>query len=162
MAVLKVVLCGDGGVGKSTLTRAFLGREPPERLTVGADFYTYEYKGKKFLIVDIGGEERFRFILPLVAKKAVGLIYIFDLSRPSTLFSLVEWDNHAKAVAKPGAITFVIGNKADLERKVDNAAIEEVCGKINPVKYFESTAFNQEKVKKIFDEIFDMVVSRTS
>jgi len=156
------VLCGDGGVGKSTLTRAFLGREPPERLTVGADFYTYEYKGKKFLIVDIGGEERFRFILPLVAKKAVGLIYVFDLSRPSTLFSLVEWDIHAKATAKPGAITFVIGNKADLKRKVDNAAIEEVCGKINPVKYYESTALDRERVRKIFNEIFNTIASRTS
>jgi small GTP-binding protein len=49
----KIVLCGDGGVGKTSLRRAYLGQEFNSNYleTLGADFAT------KIISLDFGSEE---------------------------------------------------------------------------------------------------------
>lgn len=68
----KVLLLGDAGTEKSAFTKRYCYNlyNPRERLTIGVDFHvkTIEVQGKriKLQIWDVGGEERFRFSLPLL------------------------------------------------------------------------------------------------
>ena len=85
MRVLKIVLCGQGGVGKSALASAFAGERFGGGMTIGVDFYARTMSGVKAVIWDIGGEERFRFVAPIALRGAHGVLYVFDLTRPPTL-----------------------------------------------------------------------------
>ena len=66
MYVFKVVLIGDGGVGKSTLRRRFMGETFKAQyiMTIGADFSAkvIELGGRrvKFVIWDLAGQPHFR------------------------------------------------------------------------------------------------------
>ena len=83
------------------------------------DFYSKKVKlpnGKKvkLQIWDFGGEERYRFLLPVYSKKANAAFYLFDLTQKQTLDNIEHWLNIVYEVA--GKIpVFLIGSKADLE-----------------------------------------------
>jgi Ras-related protein Rab-11B len=95
-AVLKLIIVGDGGVGKTTMVHRFLtGDYLDQRMTVGSGFATrdVELEGIIFTLAiwDFAGEERFRFLMPHYCKGALGCILAFDLTRPITFFHLDDW-----------------------------------------------------------------------
>jgi len=51
-------------------------------------------------------------MLPLVCNEAVAILFMFDLSRKSTLNSIKEWYRQARGFNKT-AIPFLIGTKYD-------------------------------------------------
>ena len=71
-ATFKVVIFGDAGCGKTTLTQRFLTNlfKSDTKMTIGVDFEvkSLEINGKKvkLQIRDFGGEERFRFCYQLM------------------------------------------------------------------------------------------------
>ena len=44
-----------------------------------------------FSIWDLGGQREFISMLPLVCNDAIAMLFMFDLSRKSTLTSIKEW-----------------------------------------------------------------------
>jgi GTP-binding protein of the ras superfamily involved in termination of M-phase len=82
-----------------------------------------------FSIWDLGGQREFVNMLPLVCNDAVAILFMFDLSRKSTLNSVKEWYRQARGFNKVGsspccylylthilgqtAIPFLIGTKFD-------------------------------------------------
>ncbi len=84
-----------------------------------------------FSIWDLGGQREFVNMLPLVCNDAVAILFMFDLSRKSTLNSIKEWYRQARGfnkVRRPfsvflffsdslrsaqSAIPFLIGTKYD-------------------------------------------------
>lgn len=65
-----------------------------------------------FSIWDLGGQREFVNMLPLVCNDAVAILFMFDLSRKSTLNSIKEWYRQARGLNKT-AIPFLIGTKYD-------------------------------------------------
>ena len=82
-----------------------------------------------FSIWDLGGQREFVNMLPLVCNDAVAILFMFDLSRKSTLNSVKEWYRQARGFNKvchallvpivpltsflQTAIPFLIGTKFD-------------------------------------------------
>jgi GTP-binding protein of the ras superfamily involved in termination of M-phase len=85
-----------------------------------------------FSIWDLGGQREFVNMLPLVCNDAVAILFMFDLSRKSTLNSVKEWYRQARGfnkvrppvpaapfwvakliIATQTAIPFLIGTKFD-------------------------------------------------
>nr|MDO8134805.1 Rab family GTPase [Candidatus Njordarchaeum guaymaensis] len=119
--VLKVLVAGDGGVGKTSLIRRYvLGCfDSAERITIGCDFYTkvlntedgHQYK---FQIWDMGGQEQFRVLLPLWSKGLRGAVLTFDVGSIESYLHLDEW----LAMISDGEQTkrfpiVIVGNKSD-------------------------------------------------
>ncbi|RUP46556.1 septum-promoting GTP-binding protein [Jimgerdemannia flammicorona] len=65
-----------------------------------------------FSIWDLGGQREFVNMLPLVCNDAVAILFIFDLTRKSTLNSVKEWYRQARGLNKT-AIPFLVGTKYD-------------------------------------------------
>lgn len=65
-----------------------------------------------FSIWDLGGQREFVNMLPLVCNDAVAILFMFDLSRKSTLNSIREWYRQARGFNKT-AIPFLVGTKYD-------------------------------------------------
>ena len=154
MKVVKLVLCGQGGVGKSSLASAFVGEEFKKHMTIGADFYFKVVSGVKTVIWDLGGEERFRFMAPPALKGAHGVLYVFDLTRPSTLDALCDWFSLAKEVLGDHSAA-LIGNKADLPRKVDREAAEKFARERGMLFYMETSALTGAGVNEAFTRLIE-------
>ena len=65
-----------------------------------------------FSIWDLGGQREFVNLLPLVCNDAVAILFMFDLTRKSTLNSIKEWYRQGRGFNKT-AIPFLVGTKYD-------------------------------------------------
>lgn len=119
--VWKVVLIGDGAVGKTTLRKRYLGENFTGEYiqTLGADFAAREdtigsYQ-VKFVIWDLAGQPQFRAVRAAFYKGVRGGLIVCDLSNPVSFENLKHWINELWENSGIGPIPFiVVGNKADL------------------------------------------------
>ena len=115
-ATFKLCIFGDGGVGKTTLTRRFLTGlfDMDTKITLGASIFVKftEIEGKRISIQiwDFGGEKQFRFLIPVYAHGSSAGIYMFDLTRMGTLSDIDDWltffkDGLSQIWATPSSIS---------------------------------------------------------
>jgi GTP-binding protein of the ras superfamily involved in termination of M-phase len=71
-----------------------------------------------FSIWDLGGQQEFSHMLPLVCNEAQCILYLFDLSRKSTLASVKQWYKESRKLNKT-AVPFLIGTKYDSFASLD-------------------------------------------
>ncbi|GME79249.1 unnamed protein product [Ambrosiozyma monospora] len=99
---LKVGLIGDAQVGKTSLMVKYVENcfDEVYTQTLGVNFMERSINIKNteitFTIWDLGGEAEFTNMLPLVASDAVAVLFMFDLSRKSTLNSVKDWYRQAR------------------------------------------------------------------
>lgn len=130
--IWKLVVGGQGGVGKTTILYRFIHNEFLEdtKLTVGVQFHTQtlERQNRKISLVlwDLGGQDRFRFIQPEYVKGAVGAFICFDLSRYMTLEAAREWISMFRQNA-PNAPIVLVGTKLDLVDENERESIFEAA-----------------------------------
>jgi len=111
-------MIGDSQIGKTSLMVKYVEGSFDEDYiqTLGVNFMekTITLRGNEitFSIWDLGGQREFVSMLPLVCNEAVALLFMFDLSRKSTLSSIKEWYRQARGFNKT-AIPFLIGTKYD-------------------------------------------------
>ncbi|KAL8280585.1 hypothetical protein RQP46_006908 [Phenoliferia psychrophenolica] len=103
--VLKVGMIGDSQIGKTSLMVKYVEGSFDEDISIRNTEIT-------FSIWDLGGQREFVNMLPLVCNDAVALLFMFDLSRKSTLNSIKEWYRQARGFNKT-AIPFLVGTKYD-------------------------------------------------
>ncbi len=117
--VYKIVVAGDGGVGKTTFINYYIYKEfkPDTRLTVGVDFYpkTVKIHNKEFKIMlwDLGGQERFRSLHKSFVEGANGAVFMFDLSNLGTLNNIEQWLEIIRTDNQEAPI-LLVGSKYDL------------------------------------------------
>ncbi len=93
----KIVLLGDGAVGKTSLRSKFMGEgfEADYMLTIGVDFATKDVSkdGKNFKaqIWDLAGQERFKFLQEKFLKGTQGILFVYDVNRMDSLESAIDW-----------------------------------------------------------------------
>jgi small GTP-binding protein len=117
--VFKIIIAGDGGVGKTTLLHRYVEGKfiADTKMTIGVQFHLKELSinGHEVLeqIWDFGGQERFRFLLKNYAMGAKGALLLFDLTRILTLQHIGEWIEICRSENNELPILF-IGSKSDL------------------------------------------------
>jgi len=86
-----------------------------------------------FSIWDLGGQREFVNMLPLVCNDAVAILFMFDLTRKSTLNSIKEWYRQGRGFNKT-AIPFLVGTKYDhfvnFPREEQEEISNQVCKKL--------------------------------
>ena len=89
-----------------------------------------------FSIWDLGGQREFVNMLPLVCNDAVAILFMFDLSRKSTLNSVKEWYRQARGFNK---VCYLNARKigARLTYFPDGHTFSNRY-KIRPVRYFST------------------------
>jgi len=117
-ATVKVGMLGDPAVGKTSLATKYVENEYKEdyiqTLGVLPQEKTVELKNTSitFNVFDLGGDEQFLSMLPMVCNDAVAIMFVFDLTRIATLKNLRNWYTQARVLNKT-AHTFLIGTKYD-------------------------------------------------
>jgi GTP-binding protein of the ras superfamily involved in termination of M-phase len=120
--VIKVGMVGDSQIGKTSLMVKYVEGSFDEDYiqTLGLLFHSslapclMRFSGVNFMektisvrrttitfsIWDLGGQREFVNMLPLVCNDAVAILFMFDLSRKSTLNSVKEWYRQARGFNK--------------------------------------------------------------
>ena len=162
----KVLLLGDASVGKTSFTKRYCYNifNPSERLTIGVDFHvkTIDLHGKKIKlqIWDIGGEERFRFLLPTYCLGANAAFLLYDITRPQTLDNISEWTNIVRQKGGPVPI-MLIGSKIDLEKSQRNIPREygiQIAEKHNMTSFGEISSKTGQNVTKTFEVLTELTL----
>jgi Gtp-binding protein of the ras superfamily involved in termination of M-phase len=115
---IKVGMVGDAQIGKTSLMVKYVEGSWDEDYiqTLGVNFMekTISIRNTEitFSIWDLGGQREFVNMLPLVCNDAVAILFMFDLTRKSTLNSIKEWYRQGRGFNKT-AIPFLVGTKYD-------------------------------------------------
>jgi len=170
--MFKICLFGDGGVGKTTLLGRYLTGlfKSNQTITIGVDFHVkkIEVNGKLVLlqIWDFAGEKRFRFLLPSYVLGASGGIFMYDITRYSSLKNFPEWINIFKngfvgAKDKPLPI-IMVGGKLDLsfKRAVPSDEAFNMAKQHKLHGYIECSAKDGRNIEDIFSEIARLLLLR--
>jgi len=156
-SIFKVFIFGDGGVGKTTLIERFLTGvfNITLRMTIGVDFrikkLTVENKNVTLQIWDFAGEDRFRVMLPLYVKGSKGGIFMFDITRYSSLKNIASWMETVKSIENDIPI-LMIGGKLDLndQRSISAEDAMEIAKQYDFYGYGECSSKTGQFVEDIF------------
>jgi small GTP-binding protein len=164
----KVLLLGDGAVGKTSLIRKFVTDKFDDKYisTIGTKVTKKEMRmktsGEEALLIlmiwDILGQKGYKSVQSTSYKGGEGAMMVCDLTRKETLDSLKEyWIPELQKVVGEIPMIFV-GNKSDLleERQISEEELGAVAEDFNAT-YFMSSAKTGENVEDMFGKLGDEV-----
>ena len=152
--LLKIVVAGDGNVGKTSLIRQYCeGRFEQSRVaTIGVDFQTktVEIKGQaiKLSIWDMAGQIHFQSVRTGLYRGSRTAALVHDVTSPDSLTNLQSWYEEIIAVV-PGQRFLVVGNKIDLLPHYDTTDAKKFAASIK-APYLTTSASTGEGVQKMF------------
>lgn len=170
--VFKIALCGEPGVGKSSLIIRYIHNRfhSDMSVTLGLNVYTKHLRhgaaGENHItlsISDIGGQDRFKHVRHAFFKGAKGAALVYDVTRPPTLEKLTEWlEQLHMTEPEANVVTVLVGNKTDL---TEFEAVSEEEGnafakKIGALAHIRTSAKTSQNVNEMFIRLTDAIMTR--
>ncbi len=154
----KLILGGEGGVGKTSMVHRFVedSFQKDYKSTIGTSIMKKEcdFKGLeskvRFVIWDLAGQAQFKRVRQSYLANAEAGILVYDVTRKDTMDSLEDWFEEIKSVS-PVISLILVGNKIDLEdqRVIPPEQGEELAKKLN-LSYIETSAKTGENINDAF------------
>lgn len=159
--ILKILIGGDGGIGKTTLMNACATGAFTEgtRMTVGVCIHEKTIHSNsnvvKLAIWDLGGQERFQFIMQSFMNGAHGGMVCFSLERYKSFLEAENWILMMRS-ANPSIPLILVGTKADIEstgNEVDLEEIERLVQKHQLLGYIRTSSKSGEGIDGMMETI---------
>ena len=157
------LLIGDPGVGKTAIIQRLVYNIFNDNMvsTVGMNFSLREQIMKngekiKLKLFDTAGQERFKSIPKKYYANADAVLFVFALDNPDSFDNISSWieifkESNSKDLNIP---KYLIGNKSDLEIKVNENAIQDFLYENKDFIYKETSAkAENNNIRELFDEI---------
>lgn len=161
----KVVVVGDGGVGKTALlhniqTGRFMSEYKPTlgaQMTIRKIFEVFKDQAD-ISFWDFSGQERFAFMRTAQLRSgqswysgATAALLVYDSTNHATFEHLTSWFNELKGYAdlKPSQV-ILVGNKADLPAQVTDAELMGYAKQNNVLLAFKTSAKTGDNVSPAF------------
>lgn len=153
----KVVIAGDGAVGKTTIAKRLSGTlkiEEKINMTPGVDFHNmvvHSYIPIDCQLWDLGGQDQFRKLLNDFFQGATIIIFMFSVDRYSSFMNLKSW---IKLIPESAEIEkFLLANKIDsLNRTVDKNHSLQFARSHN-MSYHEISALTGKGFKEFEEDL---------
>lgn len=165
-AVLKVIILGDSGVGKTSLMQQFVNNKftTQYKATIGADFLTKELtlddRKVSLQLWDTAGQERFQSLGVAFYRGADCCVLVYDVNNTKSFDNLDVWKDEFLVqanVTDPENFPFILlGNKIDVEeskRTVSAKKAQGYCAQRGNLPYFETSAKEAIGVDRAFEVI---------
>ena len=158
---LKVVILGDGAVGKSAIMNRFVNNKFDSQSfhTIGVEFLNKDVKvgGESYTlqIWDTAGQERFKSLRTPFYRGSDICLLVYSVDDAQSFYNLETWRKeflYYADVKDPEHFPFVLlGNKADLPtREVRLGEVESWCISNGSMPYFETSAKAATNVELAF------------
>ena len=165
----KIVVCGDPGVGKTSLILRFTNNAFKRTYmpTIGVNITNKNIVVNGMIVQlvfwDVAGQAQFKKIRTHFYAGSEGLILLFDLTNFNTFNNCYNWYNDIKdKLGKDKALHgFLIGNKNDLvdDKQIKREAAENLAGDIN-LGYVETSALTGANVEHVFYQIANKLLNK--
>ncbi|CAK9215725.1 unnamed protein product [Sphagnum troendelagicum] len=168
--LIKLLLIGDSGVGKSCLLLRFSDDTFTTSFitTIGIDFKirTIELDNRriKLQIWDTAGQERFRTITTAYYRGAMGILLVYDVTDESSFNNIRNWIRNIELHASDNVNKILVGNKADMDesRRVVPTAKGQALADEYGIKFFETSAKTNLNVEHVFFTIARDIKNRVA
>ena len=158
--IFKILIAGNASVGKTSLLRRYVDGmfDDSSIMTIGVDFFTKEitFDNTHCLLQlwDLGGQERFRYLLENFVMGARGALLLFDLTRMPLIKDLLEWVNITR-LNDINLPIILVGTKLDLDDliAVDDDSALNLKNTFNMIEYIKTSAKTGHNVEKVFEMI---------
>jgi Ras-related protein Rab-8A len=164
--LIKLLLIGDSGVGKSCLLLRFAENSftPSFITTIGIDFKTkrvnLDGKPVKIQVWDTAGQERFRTITSAYYRGAHGIVLCYDVSARDSFSNIRNWMKNCDQHASGSVVRAIVGNKKDVsERAVSYEEGKRLADEYG-VAFTETSAKTGEGVDDMFMALASAVNDR--
>eukprot|EP01121_Diplochlamys_sp_Union-15-3_P009695 TRINITY_DN264_c0_g2_i2.p1 TRINITY_DN264_c0_g2~~TRINITY_DN264_c0_g2_i2.p1 ORF type:complete len:204 (+),score=39.47 TRINITY_DN264_c0_g2_i2:32-613(+) len=175
--VIKLVVVGDGAVGKTCLLIAYANNKFPEDYvpTVFDNYVVNLSAGDKTIelgLWDTAGQEEYDRLRPLSYSNANVFLICFSVVNPVSYENVQsKWYPEIMHFC-PDEPIILVGTKIDLrndqntidklkaanQMPINQAKGEELAKKIKAIKYLECSAKTEENLKMVFDEAVKSVL----
>jgi small GTP-binding protein len=132
LILYKIVLMGDGGVGKTAIRERYLGQgfKSQYLLTIGADFAVHntEINGipLRYQIWDLAGQQRFDAVREVFYRGAVSALLVYDVLNLESYYNIPKWINEYWENSGHGCLPLtIVANKIDMRELVDESISTE-------------------------------------
>jgi Ras-related protein Rab-11A len=161
----KVIIGGQGGVGKTTLLHKYVENIFIEdtKMTIGVEILNKEvvaYDGRvcALQLWDFGGQDRFRFFQDGFVLGAAGAFIMFDLTKLMTFNRLKEW---VEMVRKhdPSLPIVLLGSKYDLNYpSVEDKYVLDFMTENDITKYLKVSSKTGLNVEEAFQFLIQDII----
>ena len=164
--LFKILITGEGGVGKTSLLRRYVDGFFDEStiMTIGVEFFIKEVNFDDFhcslQLWDLGGQKRFRYLLENYVMGARGALLLFDMTRMPKIGDILEWVNIAR-LHNINLPIVLVGAKNDLEDfvAVDDESALHIKNAFNMIDYIKTSAKYGYNVEEPFEVLARKLVN---
>ncbi|KAK9468032.1 ras family-domain-containing protein [Lipomyces arxii] len=162
-AVFKVVVLGDGGVGKTALTiqlclNHFVEMYDPTVEDSYRKQIVIDHQSCMVEILDTAGQEEFSALRDQWITEGEGFAFVYSVTSRTSFNRILSYVQQVERVKKSAVPMVLIGNKSDrvIEREVssqEGAALAKRLG----CDFFESSAKNDINIERAFFETIKLM-----
>lgn len=159
----KIVFIGNPSTGKTSLLNRICNDKflPDYDSTIGVDFFTktiyYNENIFKIQLWDSAGQEKYRALIPSYLRGASIIFLVYDLSWHESFDAIKNWLGFVNQYTSKDQIQLVlVGNKADLERKVKIEEGKKLADK-EGMLFFETSAKTGDGIVDMFYTSFSRI-----
>ena len=161
----KLITLGNSGVGKTSIIKRYVYNifETDNMATIGINFAFKELtlkngKKVKLKLIDTSGEEKYQSLYKSYYKNAEGVLFVFDLSEIRSFNNISEWIKVYNEYNNDDKIPrYLIGNKCELDSKVDDKLIDEFLKQNTNYTYKKISAAQNIGLDLLFLEIAEKI-----
>ncbi|CAL8272491.1 unnamed protein product [Merluccius merluccius] len=163
--LVKLLILGDSGVGKTCLLRRFTENEyhPYHISTIGVDFKmkTLDIDGIKvrLQIWDTAGQERYQTITTQYYRRAQGIVLVYDITNEPSFQHITSWASDVDEKAPDHIQRILVGNKSDEEagRRISEDKGKELAA-FYGLDFFETSACTNQNISESFTCLTGLVL----
>eukprot|EP01083_Nonionella_stella_P173395 597973_1 len=169
----QILMCGDGGCGKTALAASFIGDDLTNihekyNPTIQNEYYrvNFEVDGTNVSRVDIKdpqGQEEYTSIRLATISDTDAFVLVYDVTNKASLSELTKWikeikDAKLKENEYKGIPFVLVGMKCDLvkHREVTEEEGQQMANELNGCPFFEACATPKQQINVI--KVFESVI----
>lgn len=161
---IKVILAGDGTVGKTSLLHRYVFDEfiNDHKMTIGMDAHTKLTRVQGFGPVrihawDLAGQRQWSTVRRSFYRGAHAMALVFDANQAQTIQNLPGWVSECRQQV-PGIPVLVVANKIDLPQNVPTGKIAR-WALDNRFEYIETSPKTAHNIEAMFEKLGEMGIN---
>nr|CCC91014.1 putative small GTP-binding protein Rab28 [Trypanosoma congolense IL3000] len=176
-SVFKILVLGNGGVGKTSLIRRYCSAEfaGTYKQTIGVDFFSnkVELPGRREVtleIWDVGGQQTGGAMIDSYVMGASAIFLVYDVTSRESFNGIEHWNacvneslarqakEHVEGEGEPLVpLIVLVGNKSDLPGRQISSAEHRSIADSHQMESCIVSALSGERVKKLFMHLAAML-----
>jgi len=156
----KIITLGNSGVGKTSIINRYIKNQFDTNIasTLGMNFdykeIHFNNKDKIILkLLDTAGQEKYKSLAKSYFKNADAVLFVFSVDDKESFNTINEWMESFNSInSKINVPRYLVGNKNDLERKIEQNSIDEFA-RNNKIQFVSTSAKTKNNIDELFEEI---------